>query len=165
MIHSLLTKLDTYFNFSNVEAHCDIPCKIYDPMKAQLAALSVIRFLDLIEELNQQETSLAQQAQLIRLINEKEQHAEQVKHEVRVIWGDYFKQAQIAQFPDIHTTVHNIMLSASACKQHTSRQNGETLLQQVNDFAATFWQTKQVNTYIATCPYPPSEKVVYPDLK
>ena len=34
----------------NVKAHCDIPCKVYDPYIAQYAALSVIRLQDLIAE-------------------------------------------------------------------------------------------------------------------
>ena len=32
----------------DVSAHCDIPCAVYDPGVAQYAALSVVRFLDLI---------------------------------------------------------------------------------------------------------------------
>ena len=39
------------FNISKVQAHCDIPCKVYDPYIAQYAALSVIRLIDLIEEM------------------------------------------------------------------------------------------------------------------
>ena len=35
----------------NVKAHCDIPCAVYDPAVAQYAALSVLRFLDLIGEM------------------------------------------------------------------------------------------------------------------
>ena len=31
-------------------AHCDIPCKVYDPAIAQYAALSVIRLIDLISQ-------------------------------------------------------------------------------------------------------------------
>ena len=31
-------------------AHCDIPCKIYDPMIAQVSALSVARLVDLVLE-------------------------------------------------------------------------------------------------------------------
>ena len=34
-----------------VHAHCDIPCGIYDPHLAQIAALSVIRMNQLIEGL------------------------------------------------------------------------------------------------------------------
>ena len=34
----------------DVKAHCDIPCAVYDPGVAQYAALSVVRFLDLIDK-------------------------------------------------------------------------------------------------------------------
>lgn len=33
-----------------VAAHCDIPCKIYDPAVAQVSALSVVRLMDIIAE-------------------------------------------------------------------------------------------------------------------
>ena len=34
-----------------VNAHCDIPCKVYDPYMAQYAAISVLRLIDLIDEM------------------------------------------------------------------------------------------------------------------
>ena len=165
MLHSFLGSLDKVISFKTVSAHCDIPCKIYDPSTAQVAALSVIRFIDLIEEINAKgELSATDNAQLIRLVREKEIHAKKVKDEVNVIWGDYFKQPQFDQFPNTHSLVHSIMLTGSACKQQTSRQKGLELLKLVNEFAASFWATKGVDTYSAKCPYPPSEETVYPKL-
>lgn len=164
MLHQAIRKLDQALNFSTASAHCDIPCKIYDPSTAQLAALSVIRFIDLINELDADNMTLAQQAQLARLVAEKETHAEKVKQEVRVIWGDYFKAPQFEQFPDTHTLVHNIMLEGSKCRQTVDRDHGEKLLELVNEFAASYWVTKGVETFTATCPYPPAMSVVYPKL-
>ena len=164
MIHQIFTKLDNVLKFEVAEAHCDIPCKIYDPSTAQIATLSVIRFMDLIHELNADPMSLAHHAQLSRLVREKEIHAAKVKEEVRVIWGDYFKQPQFEQFPNIHSLVHNIMLAASACKQNIEREKGVKLLSLVNEFADAFWKTKGVATFTAECPYPPSEQVIYPKL-
>lgn len=161
MIHSILKALP----IPGAAAHCDIPCKIYDPQGAQIAALSVIRFMDLIAEIGNRDTLiLADHAQLSRLVREKEIHAAKVKDEVRVIWGDYFKQPQFQQFPHMHSLVHDIMLAASACKQHIGRDQGTKLLALVNDFAAAFWQTKEIDTFTAQCPYPPAETVVYPKL-
>jgi len=160
---NMVQKMDKYLNFDTASAHCDIPCKIYDPIKAQIACLTVIRFMDLIAELDAKEKlSLSESAKVSRLVMEKELHVEEVKKEVRVIWGDYFKQPQIEKYPNIHELVHQIMLAGSACKQNISRDNGEKLLSLVNDFAKIFWETKGVNTYVAKCPYPPSEDVVYP---
>ncbi len=165
MMRRFIEQLDQRHGLPSASAHCDIPCKIYDPSTAQIAALSVIRFLDLIGELDGKDSlSVADQATLSRLVREKEIHAEKVKAEVRVIWGDYFKAPQFEAFPDAHTLVHNIMLTGSACKQHIDRANGVKLLELVNEFAAAFWATKNVETYTATCPYPPSESVVYPKL-
>lgn len=165
MIYDILSSINKVRPFTTASAHCDIPCKIYDPMTAQLAALSVVRFTDLLNELAEKDSlSFADQAQMSRLISEKETHAEKVKHEVRVIWGDYFKAPQFEQFPDTNELVHKIMLAGSACKQHVSREKGEDLLTLVNEFAERFWVTKKVKTKKAVCPYPPSLTLVYPDL-
>ncbi|BFT29073.1 superoxide dismutase, Ni [Alteromonas sp. D210916BOD_24] len=165
MIHRLLSKIDARRPFNTASAHCDIPCKIYDPFSAQLAALSVIRFVDLLDEIAAKDThTFADQAQISRLIGEKETHAEKVKQEVRVIWGDYFKAPQFEKFPDTHELVHKIMLAGSGCKQHVSREKAMELLTLVNEFAERFWATKDVATKKATCPYPPAEEVVYPAL-
>lgn len=165
MLHSLLNKLDQAVPFQSASAHCDIPCKIYDPSSAQIAVLSVIRFIDLIGEINaKSQLSASDNAQLIRLVREKEIHAKKVKDEINVIWGDYFKQPQFEQFPNTHTLVHTIMLTSSACKQSIDRQKGLDLLALVNEFASSFWATKGIETYNAKCPYPPSENTVYPTL-
>lgn len=166
MLYTLFSKVDKYIKFPKASAHCDIPCKIYDPAVAQLNTLTVIRLLDLIQELNDKDQlSLADHAQLARLVAQKEEHAAKVKEEVRIIWGDYFKQPQFEQVPNANELVHSIMLQASKCKQGIDRAAGVALLALVNEFAEAFWLTKSVATYTAACPYPPQELVVYPKLE
>lgn len=165
MLHSIVSILDKAFSFKTASAHCDIPCKIYDPSTAQIATLTIIRMIDLISELDQKGTlTTADHVQLNRLAAEKETHGIKVKEEIRIIWGDYFKQPQFEQFPDIHSLVHSIMLQASKAKQGVNREDALQLLALVNEFAAAFWQTKKVETYQAVCPYPPALPVVYPKL-
>lgn len=166
MIFNLLKKLDTKHPFEEAKAHCDIPCKIYDPITAQLAVLTMIRMVDLLKELEESAPlSLDQQATFIRLINEKEAHGNKVKAEITIIWGDYIKQPQLDSNVDLHTLTHSIMLATSYAKQHIDRAATVKLLEQVNLFSQIFWQTKGVNVFSAVCPYPPSEILVYPDLK
>ena len=74
-------------NIEIAHAHCDIPCKVYDPAIAQFAALSVVRLMDLINEL-EDITSVKNAAQLTRLVAQKEEHAQAVKNDVATIWGD-----------------------------------------------------------------------------
>lgn len=164
-MHKLLNILDQKLNFTGASAHCDIPCKIYDPSTAQIAALTVIRMADLIAEIDASSAlSLADQAKLSRLVAQKEEHAEAVKQEIRVIWGDYFKQPQFDQVADVHSLVHSIMLLGSKCRQGIDRADAVELLAKVNEFAEAFWLTKGVATFTAACPYPPAEQVVYPKL-
>jgi len=165
-LHSLLKRIDQAVSFGSVDAHCDIPCKIYDPAPAQIAALTVLRMIDLIEETESAggEKNAAYVQSLSRFVATKEEHGKLCKEEVRVIWGDYFKSPQIEKFPEIHELTHSIMMLASQCKQTVSRDKALELVEAVNRFAEIFWATKDVKTKRAVCPYPPAVEVVYPDL-
>lgn len=164
MIKSILNKIDQNNRFEEAKAHCDIPCKIYDPATAQLACLSLIRMIDLINELDHSNQDAAYHNTLARYISEKEKQGQILKEEVRVIWGDYIKAPQLEKFPEIHELVHGIMLAASKAKQGVDKEAGVALLEKVNRFAEIFWATKDVATKKAVCPYPPALEVVYPAL-
>jgi len=165
MLFKLLTKFDQCLPLPTLSAHCDIPCKIYDPISAQLAVMTMLRLVDLLDELEQKgQDSANDKAQFIRLVNEKEEHGNKVKHEITIIWGDYFKQPQLQQFPEIHELTHQIMLATSQAKQHINREVTLQLLSKVNRFAKIFWATKGVETFVANAPYPPLEQLVYPQL-
>jgi len=165
MFYNFINKIDKKFHFSTVSAHCDIPCKIYDPITAQLAVLSMIRMVDLLGELkNKSEMSANDHATFSRLVAQKETHGKQVKDEVRVIWGDFIKAPQLEAYPELHDLVHSIMLAASSAKQHIDKDTTLDLLNKVNRFAEIFWLCKGVTTYTAVCPYPPAQALVYPVL-
>jgi len=146
-------------------AHCDVPCGIYDPISAQLSALSVIRFLDLIIELGEPiGGSIAEQSRLMRLVLQKESHAGDVKTQVNILWGDYFKSSHFDMHPDLHSLTHRIMQSASSCKQTNSAEEGRGLLELVNQLAELFWSTKEVKTRRVIAPYQPALPIVQPVL-
>ncbi len=166
MVYNTLKKLDSLMHFKSVSAHCDIPCKIYDPSSAQIAVLTMIRMVDLLDELSAKDTLTANdQAQFSRLVAQKEEHGHKVKEEIRIVWGDYIKEPQLTQFPELHELTHSIMLASSKAKQHIDKDATLDLLDKVNRFAEIFWESKGVATFTATCPYPPAQPVVYPDLK
>lgn len=166
MIHAIVSKIDRIFHFDTASAHCDIPCGIYDPHLAQLSALTVIRMLDLMADLDKdhKETDLAFRNSMIRYVSVKEEHAELCKKEVRVIFGDYIKKEHIEKFPELPELTHKIMQAASKCRQTVARENALELLALVNHFAEIFWATKGIATKKAVAPYKPSEEVVYPVL-
>ncbi|MEM8767554.1 MAG: superoxide dismutase, Ni [Pseudomonadota bacterium] len=150
-----------WFQPRTAEAHCDIPCGIYDPTTAQIAAISVARFLDQIAELEPLD-SMAKQAKLARLVAQKEQHAAEVKDAVVVIWGDYFKAPQFEEYPELHTLTHSILMKASATKQELSVEHGRELVALVNEFAEIFWKTKGIAVRQVTVAYEPKLTLAQP---
>jgi len=124
-------------------AHCDIPCGIYDPADAVLAARTVARMVELIGKLPEVPTSVADRNTFVRCVAVKEEHAEKVKHAVAVIWGDYFKPEHLAAFPDLHTKVWSLLKLAGKNKQGVDAQAAAELEAATKEFADMFWATKK----------------------
>jgi nickel superoxide dismutase len=166
MIYEMLEKLDKMAGVERARAHCDIPCGIYDPITAQIAALTVIRMIDLMQDAEKKnpDKGLAFYNSLSRYVAVKEEHAVKVKNEICVIWGDYMKPEHVEKYPQLHGLVYKIMKLASAAKQTASHEQAAELLEAVNQFAEIFWQTKNVATKRAKAPYLPAMEVVYPVL-
>ena len=163
MIYQLLNKLDEKFHFEQAQAHCDIPCGIYDPSTAQIAALTVVRMMDLMAELagGEEKDNVDFHNKMGRYVASKEEHAEKAKHEIRVIWGDYFKNDK---HPNVDELVHKIMQLGSKVRQTAEREAGVAFVAAINEFAEAFWATKDVKTKKAKAPYAPALEMVYPDL-
>lgn len=149
-----------------VYAHCDIPCGIYDPHQAQIGALTVIRMMDLLQELEttHQKQDKEYHHSQTRAILVKEEHAELVKKEIRVIWGDYFKKEHFEKYPELTPLVHEIMQIGSKARQGMDREIGLQLLEAVNKFAEIFWKTKNLETKRVKTPYKPEAEIVMPKL-
>ena len=165
MIYQILNALDNAAKLPQVHAHCDIPCKIYDPALAQIAALSVARLLDIMAEASAAKAGeLETQNTIVRCVIRKEEEAEKVKQEIRIIWGDYFKTPHFKEYGEIDDLTHQIMQKASACKQSIHCNDGHDLVNLINQFAEIFWHTREIKTVRRICPYPPSLETVYPCL-
>ena len=166
MFYKIGTVLDKKFHFERAQAHCDIPCGIYDPSTAQIAALTVVRMMDLMAELEAKggTKDAAYFNSMARYVAVKEEHAEKAKHEVRIIWGDYLKAQHLEKHPDAHDVVHKIMQLGSKVRQTADRQAGLEFVEAINQFARIFWDTKGVATKQAKAPYNPALDMVYPNL-
>ena len=118
-------------------AHCDIPCGIYDPATAQLGAETVEKMMTLMDAADAGNIN-----SMARYIAIKEQHAEMVKHEVRIIWGDFMKPPDLATAPELHDVVWEIMRLGSACRQGTDVADAAALRTKVDEFADIFAKVK-----------------------
>ena len=160
MINQTLNLMDRFGLIGHAEAHCDVPCAIYDPSTAILAACSVVRMMDQMHDAPSG-NAVADANKMSRCIKIKEEEAEKVKHEVRIIWGDYFKGELLEKHPNAHALAHSIMLKGSACKQGVNRDDGLALVALVNEFAELFWETKGVKTARGKTYYAPNLEIAY----
>src|SRR3989304_5468494 len=111
LLHSILRLWARIAPAPVAYAPCDIPCGIYDPHHAQMAAHTVVRMIDLINQLEkpgpgatpeQRQGYMAKASRYVLLTG---QHAEIAKHEGRVLWGAYFKHDHLKTFPELHDLV------------------------------------------------------------
>lgn len=149
-------------------AHCDVPCGIYDPHEVQMGAHTVLRMTSLINELQASSNNPKFEerkriiSQVARLTKVKEEHAELVKHQVRVIWGDYFKAEHLKKYEDLHDLVFKIMKQASKARQEVNLEAAQDLLASVEKFAEIFWETKERKTVRIKSGYPTEGEIVVP---
>ena len=166
MLYKFLDSLDRRFGFEKAKAHCDIPCGIYDPIVAQISALTVVRMIDLMTDLESKkiDRDVAYHNTMSRYVVVKEEHAEKAKQEIRIIWGDYIKAQHLEKFPELHGLVHQIMQLGSKVRQTADRETALQFVETLNKFAEIFWATKGVPTKRAKAPYAPARELVYPVL-
>jgi nickel superoxide dismutase len=155
---------------AEIHAHCDIPCGIYDPHAAQIAALSVIRMNQLINDLPKPAGTDAKALetyvhQLSRYVKVKEDHAEICKHELRVLWGDYFKPDHLKQFPDLHQMFWDAMKLASKTRTEVNLDAANQLLAKVQQITEVFWKSKGAETRKQPSGQNAKGELVYPVVK
>lgn len=168
LINSLINLLPV----KTIYAHCDIPCGIYDPHNMQMAAHTVIRMTQMImdlEEGDDHKQSLQADAlkkfthQMTRLTKVKEEHAELCKHEIRVLWADYFKPEMIEKYPDLHDLVFKTLKLASKSRQEINMEASEELLGNTQKIAEIFFETKGIKSKKVKAPYPTEKEIVIQD--
>lgn len=123
-------------------AHCDVPCGIYDPKPAQIAAATVLKMVTLIDEIPQNSTSVEDRNKFVRCVLTKEEHARKCKEEILILWTDYFKPEHLEKFPNLHDIVWKATKLCSQNKQHVSKETAQQLINAVNEIADIFNQTK-----------------------
>ena len=135
-----------WFKPATAKAHCDIPCGIYDPIGAKIAAQTVQKMVLRIQNFawpgpEAEPADLQAFANTIsRYVQVKEEHAEKCKEELRILWADYAWPNTDAN--EIAAKFNAALKLAGQCKQTVSMENAENLVAACDDIAAAFWATK-----------------------
>jgi nickel superoxide dismutase len=124
-------------------AHCDIPCGIYDPTAAKIAADTVAKMVEKIGQLDKTATDFTTRGNFVRMITVKEQHAEICKKELQVLWSDYFKPEHVEKYPKLHDMFWKALKLASKNKKNVDAQAAADLQAAVKEISDVFWATKK----------------------
>lgn len=129
------------------DAHCDIPCGIYDPTPAKIAARTVQKMVTQINELKAPDMmdELAIKSYLnsiSRRIAVKEAHAEICKRELSILWTDFFRPEHVEKFPKLHDMFWKAEKLASKNKQEINEAAAKELVAAVDEIAQVFYEAK-----------------------
>ena len=124
-----------------VYAHCDVPCGIYETDTLRHSADTCLRMIEKIEALGAID-SQDKNNNFIRMVQNKEMHAQKVKSELALLWTDYFKPEHLQKFPDLHEVIWNASKQASKVKQTVDRSECENLISEVKKVSEMFELSK-----------------------
>jgi nickel superoxide dismutase len=125
------------FRVTDVSAHCDLPCGVYDPAQARIEAESIKAVCAKVAD--NADPDFRVRAAII-----KEQRSELVKHHLWVLWTDYFKPPHFEKYPQLHTLVNEAtkLAGASGTKASFDIATADQLLAKIDEIATIFAETK-----------------------
>jgi len=158
--------IDKFFLEKTAYAHCDIPCGIYDPHNAQMAAHTVIRMTQLIGEVSASspeppfEEKKKIISQVARLTHVKEEHGHIVEEELGTLENDYFKEEHLSKFPNLKKLLAKGVSLSIKTRQNIDMSQAEELLETVMQIAEIFYRTKGVEPIRIKSVYPTEHEIV-----
>lgn len=134
----------TLFTAINVYSHCEIPCGIYDDsMRISMLREHITTMEKSMKTIQTLEKSVDHHAnQLIRWVNNKEDHANKFQKVV----SEYFMTQRIsaddANYAEKIQTLHQMLVYAMKCKQTTDDANIQKLKNLVDKFEKLYFDKK-----------------------
>lgn len=150
MLAKLIRVIDKAFPPETVYAHCDVPCGVYDPKPAQIAAETVEKMVEKLIALPMP-ANLSKKVLLdytnttARVILTKEEHAEICKREILILWTDFFNEENSKEYPKLHELVWKTTKLCSANKREVNLEKAKELRESVDKIADIFEKVKSQN--------------------
>lgn len=123
---------------TEVRAHCDLPCGVYDPAQARIEAQSVKACMEKHNSSDDADFKA-------RAISIKEERSNLVKEHLWVLWTDYFKPPHFEKYPQLHGLFNDAtkLAGAGGTKGTNDVAVADQLLGKIDEIAEIFWETKK----------------------
>ncbi len=139
-------------------AHCDIPCGIYDPHNAQMAAHTIIRMTDLLGQIKR-EDELKAKHDVARVTRVKEEHSNILEHELSTLQDDYFKN-DYSKFPELEDLFRESKELGAKSRTGIDMEAAKETLENVMQIAELFYKSKGLECTRVKSPYPTGLEIV-----
>ena len=159
-MNKLLFILTSFLKENNAFAHCNIPCGIYDPHQAQLAAHTVIRMTQLLLEVKREDATKAEH-DVARITHVKEEHSSIIEEELETLRNDYFKEEHYKEYTNLNELFVKTLKSASKARQNIDIAASEETLAGILEIAEIFYKTKGVTPVRVKSIYPTGGEMVF----
>ncbi|MBI2026087.1 MAG: superoxide dismutase, Ni [Candidatus Levybacteria bacterium] len=151
--------IDKAFKEKIALAHCDIPCGIYDPHNAQMAAHTVLRMTSLLNDLKTEDKT-KEKHDIARLTHVKEEHGHLVEDELSTLENDYFKPEHFEKYPNLKNLLEKAIQLSIMTRQNIDIKACKELLEIVLQISEIFYKTKNVEPIRVKSVYPTKEEIV-----
>ena len=156
-------------------AHCDIPCGIYDPHNAQMAAHTIIRMTQLLTEVkrdnpstdsasspqaNSGQAEIKAEHDIARITYVKEDHSSLLEEELTTLENDYFREEHYKEYPKLQEHFSNANKLGAKARQNIDMTAAKELLEEVMQIAEIFYKTKGVEPVRVKTVYPTGGEIV-----
>ncbi len=134
----MLSRFLNLLGGTEVSAHCDLPCGVYDPAQAKIEAESVKAC---ITKYNASDDEVFK----ARAVSIKEERSDLVKHHLWVLWTDYFKPPHFEKYPQLHVLFNEAtkLAGAGGTKGSLDEKVADQLLEKIDEISTIFWETKK----------------------
>ncbi len=150
---SLLLLISSMLVYTNANAHCEVPCGIYNDL---LRIRLINEHITTIEKSMKEIQRLSKEKevdynQLVRWINTKEEHANKIQH----IVSQYFMTQRIkikkakdakafSKYTKQLTLAHKLLILAMKTKQSTDTKHIEDLHKTVKEFSESYFSKEDL---------------------
>ena len=166
-IMNVLSYVLSLINLQTVYAHCDIPCGVYDPTPAQIAAHTVLRMTNLLLEIKVPEGENVDNLEytkhhnsVVRMIHVKEKHGGLVEEELGTLDNDYFKPEHHKEFPELAKLLKSAVKLSITCRQNIDMKSANELLGETQKIAEIFYKTKDFEPIRIPSGFPTEGEIV-----
>ncbi len=154
-----LTSIFSLLPENTAFAHCDIPCGIYDPHQAQVAAHTIVRMTQMLGEIKRDDETRAEH-DIARITHVKEEHGHMVEEELGTLWNDYFKEEHFVKFQNLKELLNKGTKLSVKTRQEIDMESAKELLETVMQIAEIFYKSKGLKSHRVKAPYPTGLEIV-----